>query len=172
MNALFESHPPPSRSIRHTRTGTSRILYAEDEPAIRRFSTLALTHSGYAVTAVEDGEQAWDALHAEPFDLLITDNDMPRLTGVELVTKARLGGIDLPVIVTSGSVGLFTGGDLGWLRLATMLQKPFTTDDLLDSVQRVLRAAASVTGRREVFSPAFAEAAAWIEPMQHWGINE
>ena len=64
--------------------GLARILYAEDDPVQRGLSVRILTLSGYAVTSVEDGLQAWAALHSDRYDLLITDNNMPRMTGLEL----------------------------------------------------------------------------------------
>ena len=76
-----------------------------------------LTHSGYAVTHVEDGLQAWEALHCDRYDLLITDNNMPRMTGLELAAKSRLEGMKLPIIVASGDVELLSATDHVWLRL-------------------------------------------------------
>ena len=65
----------------------------------------------YAVTPVEDGLQAWAALHSKGYDLLITDNNMPRMTGLELAVKTRLEGMKLPIIVASGTVELLAKTD-------------------------------------------------------------
>src|ERR1039457_1463431 len=62
-----------------------RILVREDDASIRRLSAEALAFSGYQVVAVEDGADGWEALHANSYDLMITDNGMPRLTGVKLL---------------------------------------------------------------------------------------
>ena len=59
-----------------------RILIADDDVDIRRFSFSILTQGGYVVSTVADGADAWQALNAVRFDLLITDNHMPELTGV------------------------------------------------------------------------------------------
>jgi DNA-binding response OmpR family regulator len=152
--------------------GLVSILYAEDDPLLRGFSVEILTHSGYAVTPVEDGLQAWAALHSKGYDLLITDNNMPRMTGLELAAKTRLEGMKLPIIVASGTVGLLAGTDYDWLRVAARLQKPFATEELLRTVEQVLRPAASVHQRSEIFFRVLPQSYGHITPYQHWGLNE
>jgi CheY-like chemotaxis protein len=131
-----------------------------------------LAHSGYAVTPVEDGLEAWDAPHSHGYDLHITDNNMPRMTGLELATKTRLEGMKLPIIVASGTVGLLAGTDHDWLRVAARLQKPFASEQLLKTVEQVLRPAASVRQRSDIFSAMPPQSFSHITPYQHWGLNE
>ena len=147
------------------------ILYAEDDPVLRGFSVEILAHSGYAVTPAEDGLQAWAALHSKGYDLLITDNNMPRMTGLELAAKTRLEGMKLPIIVASGTIGLLAGTDYDWLRVAAKLQKPFATDELLKTVEQVLRPAASLRQRSDIYFPLLPQRFSHITPYQHWGIN-
>ena len=59
------------------------ILFAEDEPSLRVCLTKHLRQAGYEVIAAEDGEQAWIALQASSYDLLLTDNQMPGIGGAE-----------------------------------------------------------------------------------------
>ena len=66
-----------------------RILVVEDDGAIRQSNAQVLVRSGYQVDTAEDGAAGWKALHGKEFDLMITDHDMPRLTGLELVKKVR-----------------------------------------------------------------------------------
>ncbi len=54
-----------------------RVLVAEDDVAVRTFVTRSLTHAGFSVTDVEDGQQALQALEIERFDLLVADIVMP-----------------------------------------------------------------------------------------------
>ena len=87
-----------------TRCGTNpphRILVVDDELHIRKSSAEVLTRSGYQVDAVVDGEAGWEALHANNYDLLITDNNMPRMTGVELVRRLRDGSFHGKILVLS-----------------------------------------------------------------------
>ena len=64
-----------------------RILVVEDDISICQLNTAALKHSGYEVDAAEDGAAAWEGLNADGYNLLITDNSMPKVTGVELLKK-------------------------------------------------------------------------------------
>jgi sigma-B regulation protein RsbU (phosphoserine phosphatase) len=66
-----------------------RILIAEDERITRMTLTRQLTTWGHEVTAVEDGQQALDQFTAGEFDIVITDWEMPRLSGLELVRRMR-----------------------------------------------------------------------------------
>jgi CheY-like chemotaxis protein len=172
MNTLFDSLARASTTTQSGRHGLANILYAEDDSVLRGLSADILTRSGYVVTPVEDGLEAWDALHSDRYDLLITDNNMPRMTGLELAAKTRREGMKLPIIVASGTVGLLAGTDYDWLRVAAKLQKPFATDQLVKTVEQVLRAAASVRRRSDSFFPALLPSFSHITPYQHWGLNE
>ena len=76
-----------------------RILVVEDDAVIRQLNTEVLTCSGYQVDAAEDGAAAWDALQRNNYDLVVTDNDMPKVTGVELIKKLQDTQMNLPVIM-------------------------------------------------------------------------
>ena len=172
LNTLLDIPVRASTTTQSGGHGLASILYAEDDSVQRGPSVEILTHSGYAVTPVEDGLQAWDALHSDRYDLLITDNNMPRMTGLELAAKTRLEGMKLPIIVASGTLELPSGTNYDWLRVAARLQKPFATDQLLKTVEQVLRAAASVRQRSDMFFPVLLPSFSHITPYQHWGINE
>jgi two-component system chemotaxis response regulator CheY len=135
-------------------------------------SELALKQAGYAVTTAADGLEGWTALAADPFDIVVTDNNMPRLTGMELIAKARMKGLTVPFIVASGSVGRFHDTGNQWLHLAATLPKPFGPGELVATVRRVLGAAS--ISREEPHVPSSAPADAWsrIQPFPRWGINE
>jgi DNA-binding response OmpR family regulator len=117
-----------------------RILVAEDDEDIRRLNTEVLIHHGYRVDAAEDGVVAWDALQVSPYDLLITDNLMPRVTGVELIKKMRSARLLLPVIMASGTPLDPEFARRGWLQPAAVVRKPYTPDELLGAVRQVLHA--------------------------------
>jgi acetyltransferase-like isoleucine patch superfamily enzyme/CheY-like chemotaxis protein len=97
-----------------------------------------LIHSGYAVEVAEDGAAAWEALQANRYDLLITDNTMPRLTGMELLKKLRSARMGLPVIMATGTVPMQELAQNPWLEPVATLAKPYATDQLLDTVKDVL----------------------------------
>src|SRR5213075_1136009 len=66
-----------------------RILIAEDERITRMTLARQLQSWGHEVIATEDGEQAWEQLSAAEFDIIITDWEMPKLSGVQLVQRIR-----------------------------------------------------------------------------------
>ncbi len=116
-----------------------RILVVEDDAAIRRLNTEILTQSGYHVDAAEDGAAAWDALQKNNYDLLVTDNDMPKVTGVELLQKVQAAGMALPVIMATGAAPEFN--DHGSRQPDATLLKPYTFHELVSAVKEVLGAA-------------------------------
>jgi CheY-like chemotaxis protein len=94
-----------------------------------------LRRAGYSVTLVRDGRQAWEALQEMSYDLLLTDYDMPHLNGVELLRRARLNGIGLPVIIISGNLMSINCEPLNF---SAMLDKPVSLADLLGAVALAL----------------------------------
>lgn len=80
-----------------------RVLVVDDSLTVRELERKLLAGRGYDVSVAVDGMDGWNVLRAEPFDLVITDVDMPRLDGIELVTRirgdARLA--QLPVMIVS-----------------------------------------------------------------------
>ena len=118
-----------------------RILLADDEEALRRRIADSLIEFGYDVDAAEDGAVAWEALQANRYDLLITDNSMPKITGVSLVKMLRDRDPALPVVMISG---LKPSDDPNWhasLGISAFLLKPFDLGALRDTVEHVLQVA-------------------------------
>src|SRR6188768_3343086 len=70
-----------------------RILIAEDDRITRLSLARQLEAWGHTVTAAEDGQAAWEALSASAFDIVITDWEMPRLSGVELIERIRAAAV-------------------------------------------------------------------------------
>ena len=151
--------PAPAHFARH-------ILLVEDESAILQFSTAVLVHGGYQVTAVEGCEAAWEAIQSASYDLLVTDNKMPGMSGLELVSKLRSAQIWLPIIVASGGVEAEEFTQNQSLQPAIALPKPFTAKQLLETVAEALRRAGGEPGHTEPSSYTSCDA------YNHWGINE
>jgi two-component system sensor histidine kinase and response regulator WspE len=80
-----------------------RVLVADDSITVREVERQLLKARGYEVAVAVDGQDAWNVLRSEPFDLLISDVDMPRMTGLELVHQVRQNPNlkDMPVIIVS-----------------------------------------------------------------------
>jgi CheY-like chemotaxis protein len=78
----------------------SRILVVDDEPMVRALIARVLTDEGYEVVAVANGRAALDAARGAKaeFDLIITNNYMPGLSGAELIARVRKDFPDLPIL--------------------------------------------------------------------------
>lgn len=119
-------------------TKRTRILVVDDVTGIREVMAAVLEQAGYCVTCAEDGEMAWDAICADEFDLVITDHDMPRLTGMGLLRRIRAVPFSLPVILMSGRIP-YEDEDISELTQPGMIiGKPFSFVVLLENVRSVL----------------------------------
>jgi DNA-binding response OmpR family regulator len=121
-----------------------RILVVDDEPMVRRLNTKILIAAGYQVDAAADGSLAWDTLQTKSFDLLITDNSMPKVTGVELIEKVRAAGMAVPVIMATSALPHEELTRRPWLQPAATLIKPYTLAEFLRTVKNVLCAAVPI----------------------------
>lgn len=132
-NSLFGSSAAQSPAFLRP-----RILVVEDDPDIRRLTAKVLTNYGYRVDAAEDGDAGWEAICRTSYDLLITDHDMPKISGVELVQMLRSARMTLPVVLASGSLPAEALDRNSSLQFAATLLKPFTCDELLKTVEQIL----------------------------------
>lgn len=123
------------------RTVGFSVLVAEDDPRLRAMLRRTLRQAGWQVRVAEDGEQAMALIDAAVPDLLLTDIDMPRMGGVELVSRVRARLPELPVVFMSGNPEVDT------LDLTPhFLSKPFAPESL-DAVLARATAAAAVRRR-------------------------
>ena len=79
-----------------------RVLLVDDEPLVRKFISRHLVAAGYIVRVAVDGLDAIGKLRAGPIDVIISDLNMPRMTGLELLGVVRKRFPQIPVIVISG----------------------------------------------------------------------
>ena len=131
--ADLPSAPPPSGS-----KPSYRVLVVDDEKAVRNVHLELLTAAGYEVVAVADGALAWDAIQTQHFDLMITDNSMPKVTGVELINKLIAANIRLPVIMATGALPQHEFRRSPWLNDTAVLEKPVSNSVLLSMVEKAL----------------------------------
>jgi len=133
---------PPQRELKPAR----RILVVDDDDDIRHINAEVLVRSGYHVDAAEDGAVAWDTLQQKKFDLLITDNDMPKVSGVELLHKLHAARMALPVIMATGVPPKDEFSRYPWLQSVVLLIKPYSYHELLGAVRNVLFATGAGSG--------------------------
>ena len=117
-----------------------RVLVAEDEDMIRELLAELLSSWGLEVAVAADGAEARDAFASEPdaYDLVITDQTMPRLTGLQLartVTRVRPG---VPVVLCTGYAEVLAQGEIEAAGVRTVARKPITPDDLRALVEAQL----------------------------------
>jgi DNA-binding response OmpR family regulator len=133
------------RSKRSHLNPRHRILVVDDEEDFRSLNTEVLANSGYQVDTAADGALAWDSLQINHYDLLLTDYGLPKVNGLNLIKKLRAARITIPVILVSGSVPKEEMRHPN-LHIDATLAKPYTLDELLASVRRVLCATDNLPG--------------------------
>jgi CheY-like chemotaxis protein len=97
-------HPDATSPEDESRVAPARILVVDDEPAVRRFVTDALRSSGYEVVAASSGRDALVSVYGESRTptLLLTDIEMPGMSGVELAARVRADRPGIRVILMTG----------------------------------------------------------------------
>jgi CheY-like chemotaxis protein/anti-sigma regulatory factor (Ser/Thr protein kinase) len=115
-----------------------RLLIAEDDPSFRRLLARELEEEGYSVAEAPDGPEALEIIQREHVDLLITDIIMPKMSGLDLIEKARALSPNLRSIVMTGLgtpetvIGAFRS------QACDFLEKPFKVADLRVAVQAAI----------------------------------
>jgi CheY-like chemotaxis protein len=137
LSGTETSHPPGHRSLTLSESAP-HILVVEDDISIRALTTEMLIRFGYKVDTASDGEAGWNALQVKSYDLLITDNLMPKITGIEMVKKLHAAGLQLPVIMATAILPEEEFILHPWLRNVPTLLKPFRAGELLSTVKKVL----------------------------------
>jgi CheY-like chemotaxis protein len=117
-----------------------RILLAEDEAPVAFAIGFALKAAGHRVETVTNGEHALARLIAAPeaFDLLITDNNMPGMTGVELVRRLRERTFDGKILVLSAHLSREIRAAYDSLGVNGMMPKPFDVHELRAEIRRIV----------------------------------
>jgi two-component system sensor histidine kinase and response regulator WspE len=96
-------HKIEAGAARGTETARKRILVVDDSLTVRELERKLLDHRGYQVDVAVDGMDGWNAVRNGKYNLVVTDIDMPRMDGIELVTliKRDPNLRSLPVMILS-----------------------------------------------------------------------
>jgi chemotaxis protein histidine kinase CheA/ActR/RegA family two-component response regulator len=129
--------------------GPPRVLVVDDSRSIREAASLILAQGGFAADVVADGWDAWELLQDRPFDALVTDLEMPRLDGWELIARVRRSAelARLPIVVVSSRAEqtrlrvLAAGAD-------AVVEKPLRRKPLLEAIDQAVSERATSTAHR------------------------
>lgn len=111
---------------------------------MRRVCEIGLKRKGYQVISQEDPERGWELLCTNSFDLLVTDYQMPNLSGLELIGRMRSSGIQIPCLLISGNLPAGIRTNCRELAPMSCMQKPFGMVSFLEKVSELLSEKAGV----------------------------
>ncbi|MFN3696491.1 MAG: sigma-54-dependent transcriptional regulator [Pseudobdellovibrio sp.] len=117
----------------------SRILVVDDEESIREFLEIMLKKEGYEVTTAEDGAKAKDILTKKSFDMVISDLQMPNMTGIELLRHVKENYPDLVFMMITAFGTTETAVEAMKLGAYDYLTKPFKIDEVRLNISNALR---------------------------------
>ncbi len=126
-----------SAKLRTQSNRPHRIMLIEDNPYLCHYSAEILINHGFEVNAAEDGVSAWKELKSNSYNLVITEQHLPKLSGLALVKKLRSARMVLPAIITT-TTPREDFKSYPWLQPASILLKPYTFTDLLSKVKEFL----------------------------------
>jgi len=118
--------------------GAARILFADDDSALREVVGNQLVGQGYVVQEADDGEKTVEMLKAGDYDVLLLDINMPGKTGIDVLKFVKEEGLNCRVIMLTGRVGFSIATETIKLGAVEYITKPFTLEYLLSSIERVL----------------------------------
>lgn len=117
-----------------------RILIAEDDAVFRRVIEFTLSRAGFTVTAARNGMEALQYIQQQPFDCLVTDQQMPQLSGIELINNIRSSNSqqqNVPIILcTAKGLELDSEFLTDHYDLAAVLHKPFSPRHLAELLDK------------------------------------
>src|SRR5688572_5997118 len=119
--------------------GKVRILVVDDDAGARSALTSLLGSEGYQVDTAPDGQAALDRLVELPPDVIVTDLDMPLMSGMQLLGELRSRGQDVPVIVVTSATEIRSAVEAMRAGATDYITKPVDFDALLLSVDRALQ---------------------------------
>jgi two-component system cell cycle response regulator len=121
-----------------TRTGKS-VLCVDDDPEVRELLHEIISHLGHNSKTAVDGIGALEKLADDHFDIVITDINMPRMDGIELIKRIKTDFDDVDVIVITAYEMTYKYTDIIALGASDYISKPFNVNELEAKLNRILR---------------------------------
>ncbi|MFH1999550.1 MAG: response regulator, partial [Planctomycetota bacterium] len=137
---ITEEAAPDIEVTRLIPHGNERILWVDDEQTLVNMGKQILKRLGYRVFATVSSSRALSTFRKSPqkFDLVITDQTMPGLTGVELIKGLREIRSDIPVILVSGYSEVVCEKSAHQLGVQEFIMKPFETYQIAETIRKAL----------------------------------
>ncbi len=117
----------------------SRILVVDDEESIREFLEIMLRKEGYEVSCVEDGQKALEALKKKTVDMVISDMQMPNMTGLQLLKEVKDQFPDMLFMMITAFGTTETAVEAMKLGAYDYITKPFKIDEVRLNIANALR---------------------------------
>jgi len=117
-----------------------RVLVVDDEVHIVHVVAIKLRNNGYEVISADNGAEAFELACKEKPDIIVTDFQMPIMSGLELVEKLRQCDetVDIPVIMLTARSFAISKEQQEDFRISSCLSKPFSPKELLGNIEDVL----------------------------------
>lgn len=128
------------------------MLLVDDDLAIQRVYGRILGTAGYQVETASDGAAAAEMARSRPFDVIVSDIAMPRMTGMQLLRAVREHNADLPVVLVTGAPAVDTAAQAVEYGALRYLVKPVDEALLLQTVERAVRLNRMARIRREALA--------------------
>jgi two-component system response regulator PilR (NtrC family) len=116
----------------------SSVLVVDDEEALRTVLSGELANEGYEVKAAADGDEAISEVEKSPFDLVLLDIKMPRMSGFEVLKYIKVNHAKTKVVMLTGFADLKNAIESKKLGADDFVSKPYDLVDLLTTIERVL----------------------------------
>jgi DNA-binding NtrC family response regulator len=119
----------------------TRILIIDDDKHMRTACSRVLTRAGYSISCVETGEDGLREIQnsPDPFDVVLLDQLMPGMSGMDALEQIKTASANLPVIIITGSVTDETAAEIIQKGACDCLPKPFTPEQLRTAINKALR---------------------------------
>lgn len=122
-------------------TGSKKVLFVDDEPAITEMASHILTHNGYQAMFFNDGNEAlkYFSEHPHDFDIIVTDLIMPVISGSELASRCTAINPNIPIILTTGFGERISLASCRQWGVTAVITKPFSIHQLLATLAELTK---------------------------------
>ncbi|NUM35767.1 MAG: response regulator [Candidatus Brocadiae bacterium] len=128
-----EKKPEESKEIK---IRPLKILVAEDDPNVREVISLYLEEEGHKSVITSDGLEALQKFPTEPFDLVITDQAMPNMSGDQLAKKIKYISPEMPIILLTGFTSFLNSDNIASYGIDFVMHKPLNRNKLQQALSK------------------------------------